>query len=83
MKLISHLRNVEAMFDRSDPRMLVVAVKRGKDGLQLMLAFDDPNSCLKVKRSVEERRRTAKEEDMTLVVSYFGSIEHSSKPSIA
>jgi hypothetical protein len=77
VNLISHLRNVEAMFDRSDPRTLVVAVKRGKDGLQFMLTFEDPQSCLRTKRAMEERRRQAKEEDLALVLSYFGSIEQS------
>jgi hypothetical protein len=77
VNLISHLRSVEAMFDRSDPRTLVVAVKRGKDGLQFMLTFEDPQSCLRTKRAMEERRRQAKEEDLALVLSYFGSIEQS------
>lgn len=75
VKLISHLRNVEAMLERTDPKVLLVAVKRGRDSLQLTLIFESSQSCLATKRSIEERRRQSKDEDLLLVLSYFASIE--------
>ena len=57
---LTSLRNVEAMIDRADPRVLVLAIK-SLSAPQLILGFDSPLLCHKVKKTIDDHRKQAKE----------------------
>lgn len=73
--IITSLRNVEAMTDRADPRSLVLSIKQKHDNTQLILAFEDPQRCLWVKRRIEDHRRSSKIEDMGLLEILLNTID--------
>lgn len=60
---LTPLRNVEAMIDRSDPRVLVLAIK-SVSSPQLVLGFDSPLLCHRVKKTIDDHRKSAKEKGL-------------------
>lgn len=63
ISVLTSLRNVEAMIDRSDPRVLVLALKSNSTSQQI-LGFDSPALCHRVKKTIDDHRKLAKEKGL-------------------
>ena len=72
---ITSLRSVEAMVDRSDPRALVLALKQGRDSVQLILGFDSATLCHKVKKTIDDYRKRAKERSLEAAEGLLQTLE--------
>lgn len=75
ISLITSLRQVEAMVDRSDPRTLVLALKQGADSLQVELEFQSTQVCCRVKKDIDERRKTAKADELERTEEMLQTLE--------
>ncbi len=66
------LRHVDAHFDRSDPRILIVIAK-DKNGnvVDLSVCFDDMGKTSNIKQSIEENRKSTRNTEYLLLDSYF------------
>lgn len=69
------LRHIEAQFDRSDPRILIILARDKNNNLvDLSVNFDDMGKTQNIKQSIEENRKSARNTEYLLLDSYFDDL---------
>ena len=69
------LRHIEAQFDRSDPRILIILAKdKNNNMVDLSVNFDDMGKTQNIKQSIEQNRKSARNTEYLLLDSYFDDL---------
>lgn len=69
------LRHLEVQIDRADPRILNLIVKDNKNEyLDLCMYLDEIGRVANIKRMLEEQRKSSRNTEFILLVSYFDEL---------
>ena len=68
------LRHLEVQIDRSDPRILNIIVKDKNDFTDLALYLEDVTKASNLKTQLEEHRKSSKNTELILLISYFDEL---------
>ena len=71
-----HLRNVESLVDRSEPRNLIVGIVTGKGAdneinEEMLLYFDNMNKCAYVKNMLDMKKQSQRKRAVNNVKAYL------------
>ena len=69
------LRHLEVQIDRADPRILNLIVKDNKNSyIDFCLYLDEIGQVTNLKRMLEEQRKSSRNTEFILLVSYFDEL---------